>query len=468
MKAARGLGHKIGAGIHTQGRRMERTDAAGKSAWCGAILALIVAWGAPARAAEYLELTDLRLIDGTGAGERRVARLIARDGVIVAIDAQGAVPVPEADARWTRIGLDGAWVTPGLIETHAHVARFPDTRNEAQRLLHQAARGGVTGVRDLGGDARALADIARSLQAREWIGPHLSYSAMFGGPALFESGPTAALAPGHAPGTAPWSRKIEAGTDLSEAVAQAQGSGADNIKVYGDLSPAQARGLIEQARRRGLRSTAHATVFPTRPSELVEAGIGTLSHSPYLVWEAVDTVPADFKMRTQGPWKRVPPDHPRLLALYRRMAERGVFLDSTLYVYRSMKRYSAQIRADWADEAFAWGAKATAIARREGVRVTAGTDWFEPDYGETLPHTHDELALLVEFSGFTPMQALLAGTRDGAAALGLQDATGTVEVGKSADLMVLDADPLADIRNTRKLRMTVRGGQVLLPQVPPR
>src|SRR5262249_22165600 len=150
---------------------------------CGAIAALALAWSASTHAAEYLELTDFRLIDGTGAGERRVARLVARDGVIVAIDAQGAVPAAEADAGWARSGLDGAWVTPGLIETHAHVARFPDTRNEAQRPLQQAARGGVTGVRDLGGDARALADIARSLQAREWIGPHLSYSAMFGGPA---------------------------------------------------------------------------------------------------------------------------------------------------------------------------------------------------------------------------------------------------------------------------------------------
>lgn len=441
---------------------------------CGAVSAALAAallWlggNAPARAAEYLELTDFRLIDGTGAGERRVARLVARDGVIVAIDGQGRVPAVEPDARWTRIGLDGAWVTPGLVETHAHVARFPDTRNEAQRLLHQAARGGVTAVRDLGGDARALADIARSLQAGEWIGPHLSYSAMFGGPALFLGGPTSQLAPGYAPGTAPWSRKIEAGSDIAEAVAQAQGTGADNIKVYGDLAPAQARELIAQAQRRGLRSTAHATVFPTRPSELVEAGIGSLAHAPYLVWEAEDTVPADFQMRLKGPWKTVAPDHPRLLALYRSMARRGVFLDSTLYVYRSMKRYSSKIQADWADDAFAWGAKATAAARREGVRVTAGTDWFEPDYGETLPHTHDELALLVEFSGFTPMQALLAGTRDGAAALGLEARTGTVEVGKSADLMVLTADPLADIRNTRKLRMTVRAGQVLMPERPQR
>src|SRR5689334_10637295 len=79
-------------------------------------------------ATEYLELTDFHVIDGTGAAERDVARLIARDGVIVAIDGRGQVPTPEPDARWTRIGLHGAWVMPGLIDTHVHVARFPDTR----------------------------------------------------------------------------------------------------------------------------------------------------------------------------------------------------------------------------------------------------------------------------------------------------------------------------------------------------
>ena len=68
---------------------------------------------APLRATEYVELVDLQLIDGSGAPLRHVDSLIARDGVIVRIDAAGKVPEPEADARWTRIGLNGAWVIPG-------------------------------------------------------------------------------------------------------------------------------------------------------------------------------------------------------------------------------------------------------------------------------------------------------------------------------------------------------------------
>ena len=116
-----------------------------------------------AHAAEYLELTDFQLIDGTGAPARRVHRLVARDGVIVTIDGQGEMPKPEPDARWLRIGLNGAWVLPGLIDTHVHVARFPDTSTHAKAILERAVRGGVTSVRDLAGDARALADIERAV-----------------------------------------------------------------------------------------------------------------------------------------------------------------------------------------------------------------------------------------------------------------------------------------------------------------
>lgn len=88
--------------------------------------------------------------------------------------------------------------------------------------------------------------------------------------------------------------------------------------------------------------------------------------------------------------------------------------------------------------------------------MTTGTDWFEPQHDRELPHTHQELVLLVERAGFTPMEALVAATRHGAEAMGLPDAIGTVAVGKQADLLVLDADPLADIRNTQHIRMTIR------------
>ena len=419
--------------------------------------------GAQASAcADVLELRDLRLIDGSGAPARKVQRLLVRDGRIVAIDAEGTPPAPAAGEPWTRLDLAGANVMPGLIDTHVHVARFPDTRAQAERILRQAVQGGVTAVRDLAGDARALAELQRGLGAGEWLGPHLVYSALIGGGDIFRDGPTAQMSTGMQPGSAPWARRIDATTDLRLALAEARGTGATNLKLYGDVAPDLARAVLGEAARQGLSTTAHATVFPARPSDLVEAGVGSLAHAPYLVWEAVDEVPADYRKRTAGPWATVAPDHPRLLALYRRMAARGTSLDATLYVYKAMKNYSPEVKADWTDAAFAWAVQATRIAHAHGVSVTTGTDWFEPREGE-LPHTHEELALLVDQAGFSPMQAIVAATRNGAIALGIEAQTGTIAVGKSADLLVLEADPLRDIRHTQRIRMTFRGGRRVDP-----
>ena len=419
---------------------------------------LVPAW---AHAGEYLELNQLNLVDATGAPARVVQRLVIHDGTIVAIDGEGTVPEPGPGARWTRIDLDGAWVMPGLIDTHVHVARFPETRRHAERILRSAVRGGVTGVRDLGGDARALADIERAMGVGEFVGPELLFSVMLGGPDIYRGGPTSSLASGRAPGGAAWARVATADTDWRLAIAEAKGAGVGNIKLYGDLDAETSRTIIAEAQRQQLRTSAHATVFPGRPGELVEAGIGSLSHAPYLVWEAVDSVPSDYGARIAGPWTSIAPDHPRLLALYARMAERGVLLDATLWVYKAMQSFSPQMQADWAQDAFAWAAEATRHAHRAGVGVTVGTDWFEPRSDWELPNTHQELALLVDAAGFTPMEAVVAGTRNGALAMGLGDTHGTVEVGKVADLLVLQANPLDDIRNTTRIRMTIRQGVVV-------
>jgi len=416
---------------------------------------------ADARAASVLELVDLQLIDGTGAPVRHVERLVARDGVIVAIDAAGSVAGSAKGDRWQRIDLGGAWVMPGLVDTHVHVARFPDTRAKAERILRGALRGGVTTVRDLAGDARALADLERAIGAGELVAPTIVYSAMFGGPDIFQQGPTASMGSGREPGDAHWARVLTSADELPRLVAQAAGTGARNIKVYGDLDAALATALIREAKRQGLQTTAHGTVFPARPSDLVEAGVGSLSHAPYLVWEAVDVVPDDYRKRIEGPWATIAPDHPKLRALYARMVAKGTFLDATLFVFKAMNDYSPEVNAPWAKDAYAWSVRAVRAAHAAGVRVTTGTDWFEPRDEWGLPNTHRELELLVNDAGFSAMDAIAAGTRDGAAALGLGRTHGTIENGKFADLLVLDADPLADIRNTTKIRFVVRHGVVV-------
>lgn len=429
-----------------------------------ACLLLFIAGPVWAEPAEYLELLDFQLIDGTGEAPRPVARLIARDGVIVAIDERGEIPETGDSDSWRRVSLAGAWVMPGLVDTHVHVGRFPDTRDRAMRILRGAARGGITSVLDLGGDARALADIERAMARGEFIGPTLAYSAMFGGPGIYTGGPTAQLAYGRAPGLAPWAQAVTDDTELPLAIAEAKGAGAGNIKLYGNMTPSLAAAVIAEARRQGLRTTAHATVFPARPGDLVAAGVNTLSHAPYLIWEAVETVPEDYGARTSGPWQDIPADHPALLRLYRAMSERGVALDATLFVYRAMRDYSPQVQADWAEDAFNWGAEAVRHAHAAGVMITTGTDWFEPRNEYGLPHTHDELRLLVEHAGFSPMESIVAGTRNGAAAIGMGEDRGTVEIGKHADLLVLEANPLEDIGNTSRIRMTIKNGRPVAPR----
>ncbi len=403
--------------------------------------------------AENLVLSNLNLIDGTGADARFVDKLVIKDGRI----AEAQIKL---DGEVTRIDLQGAWVLPGLIDTHVHVARFPDTARQAKLILEQAVRGGITAVRDLGGDARALAEISRALHSREWIGPEIRYAGIYGGESLFADQRIAALAIGFNPGEAPWTQAVNRQSNLGLMVAASKGAGAAGLKIYGNLDAELAAALIQEANRQQMQSWAHATVFPAGPGDLVDAGIDSLSHAAYLVWEAADEIPGDYAARTRGAWQDTPPDHPKLVALFKKMADQGVYLDATLYVYQAMHRVIPPEHAAWAADASAWGAEVTSVAHKLGVAITAGTDWFEPAEGE-LPHTHAELALLVEQAGLSPMQAIVAGTRNGAGALGILHQRGTIEPGKAADLLVLNSSPLTDIHNTGDIRMVIKDGVML-------
>ncbi len=413
--------------------------------------------------ADVLVLENLVLIDGTGGEARAVDALVVDDGRIAAIVPAGAGTSHTVDAAAERLDLGGAVVMPGLIDTHVHVARFPDTRVAAAAILAQALRGGVTSVRDMGGDVRALQDIARARASGEFVGPTVVASAVVGGPTLFADPRIARLGVGYPVGEAPWARAVTPTLDERLAVAEAKGAGAGGLKLYGDLARADAARMIAEARAQGLGTWAHATVFPARPGDLVDAGIGSLSHAPYLVWEAIDRMPDSYEARTKAPWRTTPADDGRLLRLYDRMAANNVYLDATLYVFAEMHTYSPDVEAAWTAEATRWGKEATRLAHRRGVGLTTGTDWFEPRENETLPHTHDEMAILVHDIGLTPMEAIVAATRNGADALGILDDRGTVEVGKAADLLVLSVDPLQDIANTRRIRRVFKDGVAVAP-----
>jgi imidazolonepropionase-like amidohydrolase len=169
--------------------------------------------------------------------------------------------------------------------------------------------------------------------------------------------------------------------------------------------------------------------------------VDVLSHSAYLVWEAAPRVPQDYGVRARGDFERVRPDNPRILAVLDAMRERGTILDATLSVFeRTETKAPDHVGAGIA----AWGEAVTRIAHQRGVMVDAGTDDMgSPDDG--APSLYAELAALVDHAGFTPLEAISAGTRVAAMALGDEANRGTVSPGKLADLVVLSRDPSHDI-----------------------
>jgi hypothetical protein len=259
------------------------------------------------------------------------------------------------------------------------------------------------------------------------------------------------------------------------------------LKVYAGSGRAVGRKVIEEGHKHGLVVTGHLANYPAQ--EAVEDGIDCLEHITS-VFDFV--IPPDVR-RQPDHRATLDLDNPQAKALIALLARRKVPVDPTLTVFKNMLLLSdlpevnrhadndhvpARLRTYW--DAYRQGqglAPATRERRRQefrkyqeltgalfraGVPLLAGTDAPEPYCPPGLA-LHQELELLVE-SGLPPAAVLQAATINNARALRQDGQLGSVEPGKLADLLILDADPTADIRNTRKIAHVIRGGIVCDPQ----
>jgi len=348
------------------------------------------------------------------------------------------------------LNLRGRWLIPGLIDAHVHLATDPsgaDARVVIADKLRAALRGGVTSVRDMAGDARSLAELARATRVNDLEGPDIQYSALWAGADFMRDPRVTASTRGTTPGTEAWMRTISDRTEWRIAAAEAKGSGARGIKLYADGTPAVVAEAVRAAHAAGLKVWAHATVFPAKPSDLVAAGVDVLSHAPLLAWEGTDLLP-DFRSRYSAPFDRVAPDAASVTALLRSMRERGTLFEPTMFVFS--REGTPRAMAAWANAV-------TQRAIAMGVPIVAGTDGMIGAGPAAVPNLHRELELLVD-AGLTPLQALQAATRNAAMAIGIEGQTGAIRPGLSADMIVLSADPLADIRNTQKIERVLKRG----------
>ena len=410
-------------------------------------------------------LENVTVIDGTGAPARAGLSVAITDERISAVGPAGSVSAvsgPGAEA----IDASGQFLIPGLWDMHVHLGGLAGgTRAGPAFIAH-----GVTAVRDMGSpldEILTLRDRWRNASPR--------------GPGLVVAGP---ILQGPLPFELPLVRSVGGPAEARAAVDDLHRAGVDFIKV-GDTVPADAyRALANRARRRGLPVVGHLPVA-IRAADAALVGQRSIEHfgsarfhglllaSSSAEGQLTRRVRALLDAARQGDAAadahlfRADLTGPladsfspqKAAALFRTFAARGTALVPTLVALRSV--WDAQ--ADWmteqdrraADRVWERYQEMVQLMRDAGVPILAGTDQA-PD-GASL---HRELELLVE-TGLSPLEAIAAATSRATAFLGLTEELGTVEAGKRADLVLLDGDPLADIRNTRRIAAVVVGGVLL-------
>jgi imidazolonepropionase-like amidohydrolase len=385
---------------------------------------------------------------------------------ITALGRTGEVRVP-GDAEV--VDARGEFLIPGLWDMHIHSVSYENGR----RFLPTLVARGITGVRDMGSP---LEDVLRLRQETR--------EGKIQGPRMVVAGP---LLQGPLPFQLPFIMSVNDEAEARRAVIYLKGRGVDFIKVHDALPRDLYFAVAAEAKRRHIPFVGHVPPSVTA-MEAASAGQHSIEHLGgrfYGVLLSCSDREAELTGRIRGivnaalkalNEKKEADDSEifrsgftkPLLDSYdeRKAAELlSAFKKNDTWqvptlVAQPIRQAVQGGRKDLNEDDLRYGrmlvrklSEVVAAMNRAGVRIMAGTD-LPPD-GLAL---HEELELLVE-AGLTPMEALQAATRNPAEFIGRLDSLGTVERGKIADLVLLDADPLADIRNTRKIRAVILGGR---------
>jgi imidazolonepropionase-like amidohydrolase len=382
---------------------------------------------------------------------------VITDGERIAAVVPDSALTPAQLKGATQVDLGGKFLLPGFIDSHQHFATPPD-RAEAEARLKRDIYSGITGTRDMADDLRQMADVARAARTGEIPAPDIHYAALMAGPSFFDDPRTQAIAYGAVAGKVPWEQAIDDSTDMALAVARAKGTYATAIKIYANLPGTLVAKITEQAHRQGMSVWAHGMVFPAIPQQVVDAGVDTVSHTCYLAYQAMAKRPDSYQHRFPVDASLFERDNPVMAALFADMVRRGTVLDATVHVYREVEAAAKeQHKPPLCTVALA--GKLTNQAWRAGVQISTGTDGDTP-LSEAWPSLFDEFELLHDSAGLPPAAVIEAATITGAKAMGAEAEMGTIAPGKLANMVILSANPLEDVRNMRSVVMTVKRGRV--------
>ncbi len=434
-----------------------------------------------------LALTHVTVIDATGAPAQPDMTVVIDRGRIADLGRAAEVHLPDGVQV---VDATGKFLIPGLWDMHMH------SSVDKRFVLPSMIANGIVGVRDMfGGDLPTIQQRRREIAGGQLLGPHI----VTAGPIV--DGPLD-----------PWPGAliVKNAAEARAAVDKTKREGADFVKVYSSLSRDAYFAIADEAKKQEIPFAGHVTDTVSE-GEASDAGQKSVEHLTGVLLACStqeDQLRKPLADAINIPEQAIPYKHydleralvdtfseEKAAALFAKMAKNGTWQVPTLITLRTaafvadppyrqkffynsprMRYVPYLLKMMWSLALHVAGNRTpseTAINARlfarelavvgqmhnAGVGILAGTDTPNPFVypGFSL---HDELELLVE-AGLTPMEALQAATRSPAVYLGRLDSMGTVEKGKIADLVLLDANPLEDINNTRKINAVILEGKLI-------
>ena len=383
-----------------------------------------------------IAIVGATLIDGRGGPVITDSVVIVRGDRIAKIGQRTLTTVPPGAEV---IEAKGLTLLPGLIDSHFHIDG--DDPLPALYLSH-----GVTSIRDPGQWIEAY-DAARKASAPV--------------PRLFLCGPHLDSPPPAYPND---SYIVRDADETRNAVNRFVDDGASAIKVYFRLPLALIRVAIDTAHSRGVPVMGHLEIVDAR--DAINAGIDGIEHATSFGTALLplrdaekyrQAVLGDNNARREGRykvWDAIDLNTPQAKALFKLIVDRGVVVSPTLAVFERQpgdkETVALHVHAFKQMEAF------VGMAKKAGAKVVVGSHSDVPHAKRGWAYQR-ELELLVE-SGLTPMEAIVGGTLENARYFHIEDRLGSIEVGKTADLILIEGDPLKDISKMRRIKRVMLNG----------
>ena len=402
--------------------------------------------------AATIALVGGTLIDGTGAAPLPDAVVVIHDGKIVAVGPRDKVKIPK-DANV--VDAHGKTILPGLWDMHAHFEQVE------WGPIYLAA--GVTTVRDCGNEFEFITAVRDAIAQGRGLGPRLLLAGIVDG--------TGTLALGV--------QRVDTPEQAREWVDRYHAAGFQQMKIYSSVKLENLKAVADEAHRLGMTVTGHVPEG-LNAYQVIEAGQDQINHIGYIADIMKPALPADAsRMDRYKATADIDLDSPEAKKALAFLKEHHTVVDPTMALMEFFTATAAKPpatfepgvlkvapelaeqltdvapsteRSEIGEKVFAKELAIVGALHRAGIPIVAGTDQTVPGYS-----LHREMELYVQ-AGFTPMEAIQAATIVPARVMGVDKELGTVEQGKRGDVILINGNPLDDIRNARNVEYVITNG----------